>query len=110
MSLDTRFAGLFGDWPPRGPALPPDPTQGRIQGLLPAQPAAQPAMGLLEVPGDPSSLFGLPSFDPMPPVAGDQGPAGGPPLDTMGWLQALQALHDSLRAQSTSRALPRTPN
>ena len=56
MSLDPRFAGLLGDWPPSGPAPLLDPTQGQMNGLLPAQPAPQPSMGLLDVPGDPSSL------------------------------------------------------
>jgi hypothetical protein len=53
-------------------------------------------MGLLDVPGDPASLF--PPFDPMQLIAGGQGMAGpSAPLDPGGWLRALQALHASLR-------------
>src|ERR1700722_7129149 len=64
MSLDERFASLLGAWPPVGLLPRLDPAEGQVQGLLPAQPAPQSALGVLGVPGDPASLF-APPFDPM---------------------------------------------
>jgi hypothetical protein len=110
MSVDNRFAGLLGPWPPSGPfpTPQPDPLQGQPQGLLPGLPAAQPTMGLLDVPGDPASLF--PPFDPMQLIAGGQGLAApSAPLDPGGWLQALQALHASLRGPSQLTMLGADP-
>jgi hypothetical protein len=95
MSTDTRFAGLLGAWPPSGPPPLLDPAQGQMQGLLPAPASAPPIMGLLDIPDDPSSLSAPASFGPMALVAGAQGLAS-PPLDPGSWLQALQALHQSL--------------
>ncbi|HEY3888896.1 MAG TPA: hypothetical protein VGL73_10005 [Caulobacteraceae bacterium] len=111
MSVDNRFAGLLGPWPPSGPfpTPQPDPLQAQPQGLLPGPPAAQPTMGLLDVPGDPASLF--PPFDPLQLIAGGQGLAApSAPLDPGIWLQALQALHASLRGPSQLTLMSSDPN
>ena len=92
MSVDNHFAGLLGPWPPTGLLPQPDPAQAQPQGLLPAQPAAQPTMGLLDVPGDPASLF--PPFNATD-LAGS-GQAGNDLGLFAAQVSALQTIRDQL--------------